>query len=789
METRQLTGALICGILCRDLLGLPSTAALSLTVGLLLVTWLLLRRTFWARMPVLAAFLMLGLILADGAARPPGRANDITHFIDDRPLVLEGRMLGLSTTEGGGSRFDLQVNQVLRHAGEKASASGLVRVSIDQGAAAAVEGQMVRLRCRLRRPENFGSPGEFDYASYLAARNIFTTAHLRHGSELVALAGPDRASPALLHRVRGRIAAAILRAVPPNEAPLVQALVIGLRDGITRQHRRVLSEGGVSHLFAISGLHFGLLGMLLYLCGRWLYSRSRRLLLWCPPRRILPLLLIVPMAGYLLLTGNSLPTRRAFFMATAGALLYSSNRRTHPMCLLSSAALLILLIEPLTLFQPAFQLSFAGLLGILVWLPRWQRPWKKKSVWLRWPVTLLLASLAATLATAPLTLWHFQVVAPAGLVTNLLATPLLAWGAVPIGLCGALLLPITPEGAATCFAASGALVAVALRAVEILTDLPGLSALRHFPCWSDVATLVLLLIALSAWGQTRGRRVLSGILILAGLSLLLYQPSTAPDLRVVALSVGQGDATLLTINQSQHFLIDGGGLPRSRFDTGERLVAPALGRLGVRRLAGVVLTHDHPDHRMGLPFILDAFPVDRFYCGQSADALHPDLRDILRKHRIPVTTLTEGWTNIRVDPTSHLHIFTPRQNHNDLNERSLAVYAQVVTDGVLLTGDMGPSGLGQLFQAGEPGPTTLFKLPHHGSRHSNPGPYLGACKPTIAFVSAGRHNVYGLPHVEVVDFCDKTGIPLYRTDRYGTLVFQSSGRGWGTSWSKKGLFH
>ena len=788
MRTWQLTGALTCGIICRALAAPPSTTALFLTVAFTLGLWLLLQRSRWARCTVFVAVFLLGLVLADGAARPPVTATDISRFIDDRPLVLEGRIDRLTKIEDGGSRIDLRVSRVLRPSGEQAPASGLVRVSIDQGVTAAAEGQVVRLRSRLRRPENFGCPGEFDYAAYLAARNIFTTAHLRQGNEVVPLVGPGRFSPSLPDGARRRIAAAILQAVPPNESPLVQALVIGLRDGITREHRRILSEGGVSHLFAISGLHFGLLGMLLYLVGKWLYSRSRRLLLWCPPRRILPLLLIVPMTGYLVLTGNSLPSRRAFFMATAGALLYSSNRRTHPLCLLSSAALLILVIEPLALFQPSFQLSFAGLLGILLWLPRWQKPWQQKSAWLRWPVTLLLASLAATLATAPLTLWHFQIIAPAGLVTNLLATPLLAWGAVPVGLCGALLLPITPEGAATCFAASGALVAVTLQAVAALTALPGLGAFRHFPCGTDVAGLILLLGALSAWGQTYRRRLFCGVLIAAALAIWFYQPSAKTGLQVVALSVGQGDATLLTIDGTTHFLIDGGGLPHSGFDTGERLVAPALGRLGVRELAGVVLTHDHPDHRLGLSFILKAFPAAKFYCGQSSAELHPDLRDILEKRQIPVTTLAEGWTDLQVSPESRLRIFTPRQNHPDLNERSLAVHAKVGSDGVLLTGDMGPSALRQLFRTGVPQPATLCKLPHHGSRHSHPAPFLDACRPEVAFVSAGRHNVYGLPHTEVVNYCATAGIPLSRTDRHGTLLYRTSGHGWQAASLGKGLF-
>ena len=80
----------------------------------------------------------------------------------------------------------------------------------------------------------------------------------------------------------------------------MQSLLLGLRGGITPTQRKILSESGIAHLFAISGLHFGLLAVLFYRVGRWLYTRNTCLLLRFPPQRILPVLLLVPLAGYLI---------------------------------------------------------------------------------------------------------------------------------------------------------------------------------------------------------------------------------------------------------------------------------------------------------------------------------------------------------------------------------------------------------------------------------------------------------------------------------------------------------
>ncbi len=787
MKVFWLTGACIGGIVLASVAGQATPWFLWAATLLLLSSWLLLRKTNWEAGIILSATALLGFMLTNLALSPPDDPQHIVRFANGSHQVLEGRLQDLAVYPDGHSRFDLVVNRVWRGT-SVAQASGRVRVSVGQGLVTVQEGQLLRLRVRLRRPRNFGCPGEFDFTGHLASQQIFVTTFIKDANQIVPLVETIQPKVAMLSGLRTIIARHIDQHVVPDDAGLVKALLIGTRDGVTPEQRKQLSEGGVSHLFAISGLHFGLLGLLLYLATRRLYCCSTRLMLWCPPRRILPLLLIVPMGCYLLLTGNALPTRRAFCMATLAGMLYSSNRRTPALQLLATTAFLILLYQPLALFRPAFQLSFAGLFGILFWMPTWQNRVTTKPGWLRWPATILLTTLAATVATAPLVLWHFHLFAPAGLPANLLATPLIAWGALPVGLFGVLLLPIAPQCADFCFSGSGALVAMTMALVETLTRLPGLTAWHYFPGWHDLLALLLLSGGLLLHKKIRSYRIVCTGFLFVGLCLLLFRIGGSPSLQVVALSVGQGDATVLSLWGKDHYLVDGGGLPGGRFDTGERLVAPALGRLHIRHLRGVILTHDHPDHRDGLRFILSTFPVDRFYSGIPLAELDPLLRATLHRHQIPVTCLPQGWSHLTASAGTSLEIFTPTQTDRDKNERSLVVYAGQTQDGVLLTGDMGPAGLRQLLQAGLPGPVTLLKLPHHGSRHPSPASYLSSIMPQAAFVSAGRHNVYHLPSTATLHQLEQADIPLFRTDQQGTLIFRSNDQGWQTSTSPDRLF-
>ena len=89
-----------------------------------------------------------------------------------------------------------------------------------------------------------------------------------------------------------------------------------------------------------------------------------------------------------------------------------------------------------------------------------------------------------------------------------------------------------------------------------------------------------------------------------------------------------------------------------------------------------------------------------------------------------------------------------------------------------MTADMGEKGLRQMTNGGLPGPVKILKLPHHGSRHASPESFLQMFRPSLAFASAGRENVYGFPHPKTLAACEDHQAALFRTDLQGMLTFQ-----------------
>lgn len=704
---------------------------------------------------------------------------------------IEGTVVDIRQRTGGRSSVDLRVSSLSAGDGDWALAEPFtLRLFLDQQPGELLPGDEVHFRGRIRKPRLFGTPGEFHWPRYLASQGVQATSWLKDVEQLQIKSGRQFSFRRAIADWKNSVRTFLQHSLPADRAELVGALVLGEGRSLSDARRRLLAASGISHLFAISGLHLGLLALFGYRFLSLVYRRFDRLLLWQPPQRILPLLLLPALLVYLLLTGDAIATRRAFALVFVGALLLLWRHHVQPLRLLIMLALIFLLCNPLLLWQPSWQLSFAGAAGILLWQPVWQNRLRGLSACLKLPLGLLLVTVAATLATLPLVLFNFHLLAPVGLLANLLCVPLVTMVALPAGMFGLILYPALPMLAGYCFALCGFMLNNILSLVGWLTSLPGFAGQYHYLTdWQYLGLFILLLPLLLCWQMKLSRRnfLLAGAAVFLGLILCFVEPADQ-SLQLTMFSVGQGESLLLQNQHRQAILVDGGGLYSRRFDVGERLLAPALGSLGVKELFAVALTHDHPDHRKGLLFLLEHFPVKQFWAGTPLAELDSRLQRIIVARGIAYRQFAMGWSSVPSWKNGTMKWFRAAEPMLKKNDGSLVLYLRDKWNGLLLTGDLERFGVGQLLAAGLPGPVSLLKLPHHGSRHSGTERLLDRLQPRYSLASAGYNNRYKLPARQLVDQLRERQIPLYRTDLQGSVRAESTAAGWRLSHWQSGLF-
>ncbi|MFO7813586.1 MAG: DNA internalization-related competence protein ComEC/Rec2 [Pelovirga sp.] len=753
------------------------------------------------RLPLLLTCLAVSLFFNSQYAARLQFADDVTRI--DR-LARRTTAIGIITDirqlTDGRSRIDLLVDEVR----DKQVALELkrplrLRLSVEESGDQVdlLPRDRIRFSGRLRQPRLFGTPGEFQWPRYVISQNIDMTSWVKSIDEVALVAAGEGGLQRLIVQWRERIAGFIVAHVSEKNSPLVRALVLGEGRQLPETVRKTLAGAGVSHLFAISGLHLGILAVFGYRLLLLFYRRSAWLLHWQPPQRVLPLVLLPLLFVYLLLTGDAVSTRRAFALAGIGALLLWWRYPVNPLHLLAAVALTFLLYNPLLLWSAGWQLSFCGAAGILLWRPWWQHQRVMELPWtgLRYLIQIFLVSFAATSATLPLVLFNFHLFAPAALVANLVCVPIVTLIALPIGFVGLFLFPLWPQAAALLFPCSGFFLGQLYQFSLWLTDFSLLAGKYLYWSRTQYLALALLLVPLLLMPLLSRRpwlAITAGCLLSALLLWQLPLVSRTP-LTLTMFSVGQGESLLLQNNSGQNILIDGGGLYGDRFDVGQRLLAPAFGELGVKHFDRIILTHDHADHWKGLIYVLERFPVAELVVGEPLVNYNPALVEVTRRNNIPVRVVEQGWSPFADWREGTLEVYNDSAVAANANDASLVLALRTVdatgrAQGLLLAGDLESQGVQGLIAAGLSTPATLLKLPHHGSGKSQSERLVSLLGSEVGLVSVGYQNIYRLPSKTLLEQLEEQDMRIYRTDRDGTVRVQLDDAGWRPQKWQNGLF-
>lgn len=731
-------------------------------VGLLL--WLLS-----ARFPRLA---WIGLMLAaTGVAalhhhthRHFFPANDIGFAVTDEPKLarLRGIIIDEPTIDipviGDPLRsipetartFAVVAAQALVGDDHEQRVSGKVSVTLSGRQSSLGVGDAVDLTGWLNRPRSPDNPGERDHASLLLDQRIRATMLVRKLADDTVQA--EQATDEWLDRALGSVRSWSRRqleaTLPPQEAAVAAALLLGDGSAMMQSDWSLYIRTGVVHVLAVSGQHLAVLAGF-----SWLFLRILGI-----PRRPGAVAVALGLCAYAAIVGIRPPVLRAAVMAivVCGGILL--RRPARPANTIAFAWLAIVMMNPTDIFSPGCQFSFLCV-AILVWgFRRWTEPRPAdplqalveaaQPAWQRW-----LRVVARSVAYAfvlnivigvlvwPLTAWHYHMISPAGLLIGPLAV-VLASIALIAGFFLLFMTWIAPP-----LAAAPALVThQSLNALMWLVQLGDGLPFSHYYVGEVALWWVIgfyLVVAGVIWLWPKLRLTALGALaawLLIGLACSFVRPQ-ADELRVAFMAVGHGGATLVETPDGRVILFDAGSMTGP--DITRRIIAPYLWHRGIRRIDDLFVTHADLDHFNGVPSLMERFHVGRInltpsFLNKPTAGAGAVIRRLVQDQ--VMVRIVQAGDRFQAGAVEFEVLHPPAVGPpGPENARSLVIMLRHAGHAIALTGDLDMDGRSMLM-AQAPGNIDVWMAPHHGGKSANPSELAAWVRPRLALAHNGTNE-------------------------------------------------
>jgi competence protein ComEC len=629
-------------------------------------------------------------------------------------------------------------------------------------------GDLVRVWARTGLPSRFANPWSDSPGLALRSAGIDRVGTVKSARLVELLASGPAGLPRWVDEARARLRAGLDRIgeSDPQSRGLLGAMLLGDRAGLPVRTVELLRSTGLVHLIAVSGLHVGLI--LILVLGTF---HRLPLPLWSR-QFVTPLIL----GGLILLIGSSASILRAAGMALIAAWGRRLGRGGQPLNSLCAVGLLLVALNPASIHNAGFRLSFAATAGILIGY----RPLKRFLPLPAFPGAPLAISIAAYLATAPWTAALFGTVAPVSLLSNLVSAPmcgLILLAGYPAMVLSGLELPTLGTGPMA-LAACRWLVRMAETTPGAILQVPG-------PSFPVTAGLLAALPLMACRGRSMCRSILMLPLALSLTCLHLGKlPAVQPRgaVEVMVTDVGQGQAVLVR-SAAGSLLVDAGGSRSPTFDVGARVLAPQLAGIGIHRLDILAISHEHLDHAGGAAAILKRFEVGTVWVPPGTlqqPAIRP-LVELARRLHVPVVQAGlgtscrgRGWTLTSLHPGKE-------DSHLSINDRSLVLRFEAEYGTALIPGDLGQAGEDAIMATGRLQAlldVDLLVAGHHGAAGGSSPRFLAAVSPEVVLVSAGRRNRFGHPDPETVGRFRAAGAAVGSTERDGLLRWRLDRSGW-----------
>jgi len=716
---------------------------------------------------------LIGILNYNLNSNPIG-TNHIANFVEDKKLTIICTVLDKKYSPNQ-EKISLKVRATqIEKEDSSIRTQGIMLVNTYLGDCPYEYGDVLKIKGKLEKPIEQKNFGEFNYKLYLAREKIFTYLNIWQEKDIQKIGEND--SNLLVSfslSARDKINEITKQTLPPPYNYLLIGMLLGEKSFIPPYLKEIFTEAGIMHILAVSGLHVGIIAMALLILLGMLKL----------PEKLKMLTLILILIMYASITGFRPSVLRAtimFILLIGGKLI---NRGRNLNISLFFAAFLILLSNPLILYDAGFLLSFIVTFSIINLSPILQKIFSKMVVWIKNP---LAVSTAAWIGIFPLSAYFFSKVSIISIISNIFIVPLTGI-AVILGF-------VTFFIGLVSISLAGIIANINYLILNLITLIAkSFSSLPFaFIYVAQPSIIIIILYYLMVffiiemfYKNTLSQKIKKkAALIVLSITLLIiivqvFYP--VDNLKVNFINVGQGDCILIEAPNKINILIDGGGTPQSDFDVGSKIVIPYLRRKGINEIDLIILTHPHLDHLEGLLPVLKEFKVNMVLDGGlTCDLLeYKEFISLIIKKGIPYHKARAG-DNFIFSNNLEIFLLNPLYDsdfykESDFNNASIVVKLFYKNADFLFTGDIEEAAEKKILVWQNILQSDILKVGHHGSATSTNLEFLDKVNPSIAVITVGK-NHFGHPSQKIIERLEDKNIQIYRTDEDGTIIIRTNGR-------------
>ena len=644
----------------------------------------------------------------------------------------------------------------------------------------------------------------FDYSEYLEQLKIYGT--IRCEKLEVLRKKQVNKMFQISNQISNKIISKTKKLFNEETSSILLGLILGDKRDLDEETQENFRNASMSHILAVSGMHVAYVILGINIIFKKLIGKRNT--------NILSILILI---FYMFITNFSPSITRAGIMGIIMIFSKLIYRKNDIYTSISISLLLILIYNPFLIQNLGLQLSYGGVIGIVIFnksILRFLKNIKVKNKVYKYKIKpkiqkylekikeIISVSISVQISIMPIILYNLNTFNPYFLISNLV----LSFAIGPIVILGFLFIIIVCLNTPIAEIFSP-MIQIGIKILIFISNIGKLPLSKiYIPTPSLFSILIYYLSIIVLFfvyniysskkpnkTQIRIKNLIALLKIkfrqnkqkanyfLVIIIILSFVINLIPgNLKIHFIDVGQGDSILIITPQNKTILIDGGGSSSSEFDVGESTLIPYILDRGFTKIDVVIISHFDQDHIGGIFTVLQELKIGKVYISKQTEKTenYEKFLEIVKEKKIKVYEVVSG-NRIHIEKNLYFDILWPTENQittNVLNNNAIVCNLHYRDFSMLFTGDIEEIAEKEILELYSQNKNLLkaniLKVGHHGSKTSSTSTFLEVVKPQIAVIGVGKNNKFGHPNDAVLQVLSDLKCKIFRTDLNGEISIE-----------------